>query len=222
MRSVSQHRQLSHSLAYLAIAFASWLTLGRPCGVHAATSSTAPRAVSVWILDKRALHDPDRPVDNRPIIAQLEQEAKQTLKLRHPGIVRVIEPLEETRTHLFWVTEEVQGSLMSWMLSIKVRSACLWAVLYHAMLSEPTPCAREVVLGTVTVRFGRTRPWGCLQRGHDCWLTWALASACCRRARAPQLCHFTGSARVLHACTAAADPGSSCRRKGRRRPRSWS
>lgn len=76
-------------------------------------------------MDKRALHDPDRPVDTRPIIAQLEQEAKQTLKLRHPGVVRVVEPLEETRTHLFWVTEEVQGSLLSWMLTMRVRAQAL-------------------------------------------------------------------------------------------------
>jgi SCY1-like protein 2 len=71
--------------------------------------------VSVWLLDKRQLHDPSRPVDIRPIIALLEAECKQTSRLRHPGIVSVIEPMEETRTHLMWVTEEVSGSLMSWV-----------------------------------------------------------------------------------------------------------
>ena len=69
----------------------------------------------MWFLDKRQLHDPSRPVDIRPIIALLEGECKQTSRLRHPGIVSVIQPMEETRTHLIWVTEEVTGSLMSWV-----------------------------------------------------------------------------------------------------------
>jgi hypothetical protein len=95
------------------------ITCDMPSGTQpelaAAAAGGTPRSVSVWLLDKRALHDPTRPIDNRPMIALLEADCKQTTRLRHPGIVSAIETVEETRTHLVWVTEEVNGSLMSWM-----------------------------------------------------------------------------------------------------------
>jgi hypothetical protein len=74
-----------------------------------------PKAVSVWLLDKRTLNDPNRTVDLKPTMALLEGDARQTSRLRHPGIVSVIETLEESRTHLTWVTEEVMGSLANWL-----------------------------------------------------------------------------------------------------------
>jgi hypothetical protein len=48
--------------------------------------------------------------------------------LKHPGIVRILEPLEETRTQFLLVTEEVLGSLQSWLqgtcrFQLEV---CLW------------------------------------------------------------------------------------------------
>ena len=69
----------------------------------------------MWMLDKRAMHDPTRPVDVRPIVALMEADVKQTTRLRHPGVVSVIAAMEESKTHLMWVSEEVSGSLMSWM-----------------------------------------------------------------------------------------------------------
>ena len=86
-----------------------------PCEGVAGGAAGSPKAVSVWLLDKRTLTDPIRTVDLKPTVSLLEADAKQTTKLRHPGIVSVIEPVEETRTHLVWVTEEVLGSLGSWL-----------------------------------------------------------------------------------------------------------
>ena len=100
----------------------------------AVTTAGGPKEVSVWFLDKRQLHDPSRPVDIRPIIALLEGECKQTSRLRHPGIVSVIQPMDETRTHLIWVTEEVTGSLMSWVAGgSKVRCCFYQQVLLTRM-----------------------------------------------------------------------------------------
>lgn len=47
--------------------------------------------------------------------ALLEADIRQTNLLKHPGVVRIVEPLEETRTQFLLVTEEVTGSLDSWL-----------------------------------------------------------------------------------------------------------
>jgi hypothetical protein len=63
--------------------------------------------------------------------ALLEADIRQTNLLKHPGVVRIIEPLEETRTQYVLVTEEVIGSLDSWLkgscrLQVEV---CFWHVI---------------------------------------------------------------------------------------------
>jgi hypothetical protein len=85
----------------------------------AGSAGVTPKAVSVWLLDKRILLDPNRTVDLKPILAILEADAKQTSRLRHPGIVSVIEPLEETKSQLIWVTEEVFGSISAWSQALQ-------------------------------------------------------------------------------------------------------
>jgi hypothetical protein len=40
---------------------------------------------------------------------------RQANLLKHPGVVRILEPLEETRNQFILVTEEVVGSLDSWL-----------------------------------------------------------------------------------------------------------
>ncbi|KAJ1911919.1 Protein kinase domain-containing protein ppk32 [Tieghemiomyces parasiticus] len=50
-------------------------------------------------------HDQDRIVDT------LKKEVSQLTRLRHPSILQVVEPLEETRTTLCFVTEPITGCL---------------------------------------------------------------------------------------------------------------
>jgi hypothetical protein len=102
----------------------------------AGSAGVTPKAVSVWLLDKRILMDPNRTVDLKPILAILEADAKQTSRLRHPGIVSVIEPLEETKTQLIWVTEEVFGSISAWSQALQaVRTPRLH--IYWCSLGKP-------------------------------------------------------------------------------------
>lgn len=66
----------------------------------------------------------------------LEADIRQTNLLKHPGVVRILEPLEETRTQYLLVTEEVIGSLDSWLqgrcrLQVEVcfyagNNICMW------------------------------------------------------------------------------------------------
>ncbi|GMH34388.1 hypothetical protein BSKO_02222 [Bryopsis sp. KO-2023] len=70
--------------------------------------------VSVWILDKKFLQDSHKNVKSKLFDDFLEHQRKNAinmLKLKHPGIVKLLEPLEETRTQLIMVTEPITGSL---------------------------------------------------------------------------------------------------------------
>jgi hypothetical protein len=107
----------------------------------AGSAGVTPKAVSVWLLEKRSLVDPSRSLDLKPILSILEADAKQTSRLRHPGIVSVIEPLEETKTQLIWVTEEVFGSISLWSQGLQpVRStrqicSCLPVLIIQAYIA---------------------------------------------------------------------------------------
>ncbi|KAK2076711.1 hypothetical protein QBZ16_005471 [Prototheca wickerhamii] len=71
--------------------------------------------VSAWILDKSLLtHGEGGSRDERALASFLEHckhEAKALARLRHPGILRVISPIEELRSQLVFVTEAVECSL---------------------------------------------------------------------------------------------------------------
>ena len=71
--------------------------------------------VSAWILDKSHLtHGEGGSRDERALASFLEHckhEAKALARLRHPGILRVISPIEELRSQLVFVTEAVECSL---------------------------------------------------------------------------------------------------------------
>lgn len=56
-----------------------------------------------------------RSATSKTASALLEADIRQTNLLKHPGVVRMLEPLEETRTQFLLVTEEVIGSLDSWL-----------------------------------------------------------------------------------------------------------
>ncbi|GAQ85294.1 Protein kinase family protein with ARM repeat domain [Klebsormidium nitens] len=71
--------------------------------------------VCVWLLDKRELTELGERRGSRGTADRLldvyRKDAQQLLRLRHPGIVRVIEPLDETKFAMAMVTEPVFCSL---------------------------------------------------------------------------------------------------------------
>ncbi|GBG61581.1 hypothetical protein CBR_g22378 [Chara braunii] len=72
--------------------------------------------VCVWALDKKALADQRHKkgtskISEEQLFDIFRQDAAQLLKLRHPGIVRVIEPLDESKHMMAMVTEPLFASL---------------------------------------------------------------------------------------------------------------
>ncbi|KAF8630424.1 hypothetical protein AX15_002972 [Amanita polypyramis BW_CC] len=70
------------------------------------------KRVSVWSFDKRG-PDMDRlgPVARERMIEVLKAEASALSRLRHPSILEMVEPLEETRSELTFATEPILSSL---------------------------------------------------------------------------------------------------------------
>ncbi|KAJ1908393.1 Protein kinase domain-containing protein ppk32 [Coemansia sp. IMI 209127] len=73
--------------------------------------------VTVWVFEKQRYFEQGI---NRQLFTEREQslvverlraEAGQLTRLRHPSVLQVVEPLEETRTWLMFVTEQVIASL---------------------------------------------------------------------------------------------------------------
>ncbi|WWC60474.1 uncharacterized protein I303_103047 [Kwoniella dejecticola CBS 10117] len=84
-----------------------------------ASHKTTGKEVSVWIFEKRVL-DGIKPsvsfggVPGRDwVIEQLKKEASALSRLRHPDILHMVEPLEESRSELTFITERVTSSLSS-------------------------------------------------------------------------------------------------------------
>lgn len=75
-------------------------------------SAAALPLVSVWLLDKRLLlaASADSPEEAEAALAAARAGAAALSRVRHPCLVRVIEPLEETRHVLALVTEGVWGT----------------------------------------------------------------------------------------------------------------
>lgn len=70
--------------------------------------------VCIWLLDKRELSNlelAEKKGSAERLLEVYRKDAQQLLRLRHPGIVRVIEPLEETKFAMAMVTEPVYCSL---------------------------------------------------------------------------------------------------------------
>ena len=82
-------------------------------GVRRRTKAGAQDArVSVWLLDKRALTEDGRhsKEEVEQMLQLIRDDASRMLRLRHPGVLRLEQPLEETRTHIALVTEPVFAS----------------------------------------------------------------------------------------------------------------
>lgn len=82
---------------------------------HAKKQKAAHPLVSVWCLDKRTLTgglDRKGNADLRRQVLQLYHRGVHSLmRLKHPGVVQVICPIEETRNQLVFVTEPLEVSL---------------------------------------------------------------------------------------------------------------
>jgi SCY1-like protein 2 len=102
----------------------------------AGSAASAYPIVGVWILDKRALAESlalrggagggggggaasfgvgllkaDAAAALEPALALLRQGAARMARVKHPGVLKVLEPLEETGGQMALVTEPVHGSL---------------------------------------------------------------------------------------------------------------
>ncbi|EJF65710.1 other/SCY1 protein kinase [Dichomitus squalens LYAD-421 SS1] len=83
-----------------------------PWRVQPATHKVTNKRVSVWSTDKRS-QEMERmgPASRERTIEVLKAEASALSRLRHPSILEMVEPLEETRNELIFATEPVLSSL---------------------------------------------------------------------------------------------------------------
>lgn len=97
--------------------------LAGPWNVFSATQKSTGQPVSVFVFDRKTISSnpalvlggrsgPSSSKAVHDVIHRLRKEAANLAKLRHPGILRLIEPVEDTRTGgLMFVTERVTTSL---------------------------------------------------------------------------------------------------------------
>ncbi|KAI8998790.1 kinase-like protein [Trametes punicea] len=83
-----------------------------PWRVQSATHKVTGKRVSVWSADKRS-PEMERmgPASKERTLEILKAEASALSRLRHPSILEMVEPLEETRNELIFATEPVLSSL---------------------------------------------------------------------------------------------------------------
>ncbi|KAL7423640.1 Protein kinase domain-containing protein ppk32 [Cryptotrichosporon argae] len=81
--------------------------------VVGATHKTTGKDVSVWIFEKRVLDAVRAGSGNGRewVVEQLKKEATSLSRLRHPDILHMVEPLEDSRAELTFVTETITASL---------------------------------------------------------------------------------------------------------------
>lgn len=82
--------------------------------LHSGRKRATNQPVTIWVIDKRSFEqDINRHFFNQQaqILDQLKRETSQLARLRHPHILQITEPLEETRQTLLFVTEPLIGVL---------------------------------------------------------------------------------------------------------------
>ncbi|KAJ7929288.1 kinase-like domain-containing protein [Mycena leptocephala] len=80
--------------------------------VQSAFHKVTNKRVSVWAFDKRSSEmERLRPAAKERTLEVLKAEASALTRLRHPSILEMVEPLEETRTELIFATEPILSSL---------------------------------------------------------------------------------------------------------------
>ncbi|KAG5651283.1 hypothetical protein H0H81_009226 [Sphagnurus paluster] len=80
--------------------------------VQSASHKVTSKRVSVWSFDKRG-PDMERlgPAARERTLEVMKAEASALSRFRHPSILEMVEPLEETRSELIFATEPVLSSL---------------------------------------------------------------------------------------------------------------
>ncbi|XP_006458297.1 hypothetical protein AGABI2DRAFT_199815 [Agaricus bisporus var. bisporus H97] len=80
--------------------------------VQSAYHKVTNKRVSVWSFDKRSA-DMERlgPLARENALEVLKAEASALSRLRHPSILEMVEPLEETRSELIFATEPILSTL---------------------------------------------------------------------------------------------------------------
>ncbi|KAI0374727.1 kinase-like protein [Pilatotrama ljubarskyi] len=83
-----------------------------PWRVQSATHKVTGKRVSVWSADKRS-PEMERmgPASRERTLEVLKAEASALSRLRHPSVLEMVEPLEETRNELIFATEPLLSSL---------------------------------------------------------------------------------------------------------------
>lgn len=86
---------------------------------------TSHPLASVWILDKRAVTEASRGSARvaEAFLQLCRKDAANLAKLKHPNVVRLLEPFEETRSQLLMVTEAVTASVADVLQLRKASSA---------------------------------------------------------------------------------------------------
>ncbi|KAH9854071.1 kinase-like protein [Lenzites betulinus] len=86
-------------------------TIG-PWRVQSATHKVTGKRVSVWSADKKS-PDMERmgPASRERTLDVLKAETSALSRLRHPSVLEMVEPLEETRNELIFATEPLLSSL---------------------------------------------------------------------------------------------------------------
>ncbi|KAJ7445769.1 kinase-like domain-containing protein [Mycena galericulata] len=80
--------------------------------VQSASHKVTNKRCSVWSFDKRSPEmERLRPLAKERTLEVLKAEASAMTRLRHPSILEMVEPLEETRTELIFATEPILSSL---------------------------------------------------------------------------------------------------------------
>jgi len=93
-----------------------------PWKIYDATKKSTGKTVSVFIFDRKSLEPHPRGLSGRPgpsvkraqdeVVERLRKEASSLARLRHPNILELVEPVEETRYgSLMFATEPVSSSL---------------------------------------------------------------------------------------------------------------
>ncbi|KAK6344424.1 hypothetical protein TWF696_008061 [Orbilia brochopaga] len=93
-----------------------------PWKIHDGKKKSTGQPCSVFVFERSSLAAPGNSLSLRSsnvkgahdeVVERLKKEVALLARLRHPNILEVVEPLEETRAGLMFVTEVVVGSLQS-------------------------------------------------------------------------------------------------------------
>ena len=93
-----------------------------PWKIHDGKKKSTGTSASIFIFDKKVLEPRSGGLGGRSssssvkklqedVVERLKREASNLARLRHPSILQVLEPVEETRNGLMFATEQITASL---------------------------------------------------------------------------------------------------------------